>query len=84
MPAGVLAGAPRVVDFLCGRDGIAEAYAGERKGCVVRSTTYDPADAISEGLLAFETAASPPHRMATAVDAYRKIGGAFPQPHAAR
>jgi hypothetical protein len=43
----------------------------------VRSTTYDPADAISEGLLAFETAASPPHRMATAVDAYRKMAVHF-------
>ena len=43
----------------------------------MRSTTYDPADAISEGLLAFETAASPPHRMATAVDAYRKMAVHF-------
>jgi hypothetical protein len=43
----------------------------------VRSTTYDPADAISEGLLAFETAADPPHRMATAVVAYRKMAVHF-------
>ncbi len=43
----------------------------------MRSTTYDPADAISEGLLAFETAANPPHRMATAVEAYRKMAVHF-------
>ncbi len=50
----------------------APVHAGERKGCVVRSTTYDPAGTVSEGIVAYERAV-PDGGSLDSVGRYRRL-----------